>query len=111
VLAGERGWRDFQSRLSAAILIYERKLPTCFSRFSQRNSDGALLAQIGHRQLTLLASEMLIRAGSKPLIVAVEMVNYNGVLKEELGRAGTTDEDNHRCQQCDGRRLHGSLSY
>jgi hypothetical protein len=50
---------------------------------------------------------MLIRAGGKPLIVAVEMVNYNRVLKEELNRAGAADEDNHRCQQCDGRRLHG----
>src|SRR5262249_60511852 len=39
------------------------------------------LAQIGHRQLSLLPSEMLICAGRKPLIVAVEMVNYYGVLK------------------------------
>ena len=61
--------------------------------------------QIGHRQLSLLPSEMLICAGRKPLIVAVEMVNYYGVFEKELDRAGTANETDHGYQ----RRYRGPL--
>ena len=67
----------------------------CFWGFIQSNSDGALLTQIGHRQLTLLPSKMLICAGRKELVVAVEMINYYAILKKELSRTGTVDEADH----------------
>ena len=67
----------------------------CFWGFSQSNSDGALFAQIGHRQLTLLPSKMLICAGRKALVAAVEMVNNYGIFKEELTRTGAADKDDH----------------
>jgi hypothetical protein len=38
---------------------------------------------------------MLICAGRKALVVAVEMVNYYAILKKELNRTGTTDEADH----------------
>jgi hypothetical protein len=49
---------------------------------------------------------MLIRAGRKALIVAVEMVNYYGVFEKELDRAGTTDDTDHGNQQCYRGPLH-----
>jgi hypothetical protein len=58
-----------------------------------------LLAQIGHRQLSLLPSEMLVSAGRKALIVAVEMVNHYAVFEKDLDRAGTADKSDHRSQQ------------
>src|SRR5262249_31568435 len=67
----------------------------CLRGLCKSNSDGLLLAQICHRQLSLLPGEMLICAGRKALIVAVEMVNYYGVFEKELDRARTTDETNH----------------
>ena len=63
----------------------------CFWFFRQTNSDGALLAQVGHRQKTLLPSKMLICAGRKALVAAVEMVNDYGISKNELTRTGTAD--------------------
>jgi len=38
---------------------------------------------------------MLICAGRKALVVAVEMVNDYGICKKELARTGTADKD-HR---------------
>ena len=61
----------------------------CSGALFQSSSDGALLAEIGHRQLTLLPSKMLMYAGRKALVVAVEMVNYYAILKKELNRTGT----------------------
>jgi hypothetical protein len=43
---------------------------------------------------------MLICAGRKALIVAVEIVNYYGVFEKEPDRPGTTDETDHGNQQC-----------
>jgi hypothetical protein len=54
----------------------------CFLGFSPSNSDGALFAQMGNRHVTLLPSKMLICAGRKALVVAVEMVNYDGLFKK-----------------------------
>jgi hypothetical protein len=51
-----------------------------------------LLAQIAHRQLSLLPSEMLIGAARKALIVAFEMVNDRSVFEKQLGMAGTAGE-------------------
>jgi hypothetical protein len=67
----------------------------CFWGFIQSNSDGALLAQIGHRQLTMMPGKMLICAGRKALVVAVEMINYYAILKKELRRTGTVDAADH----------------
>jgi hypothetical protein len=83
----------------------------CFLGFSPSNSDGALIAQMGNRHLTLLPSKMLICAGRKALVVAVEMVNYDGPLKKKLNRAGTATEADHGHQQRYRRRLHDSLSH
>ncbi len=83
----------------------------CLWGVSQSNSDRALLVQIDQRQLTLLPSEMLICAGRKVLVVAVEMVNYYGILKKELNRPGTADEAHHGYQQRYKSRLHDSLSH
>jgi hypothetical protein len=58
-----------------------------------------LLAQIGHRQLSVLPSELLIGAGRKALIVSVEMVDDDGVVEKYLGRAGTADETDQGGQQ------------
>src|SRR5262249_56143403 len=55
--------------------------------------------EIGHRQLRLLPSEMLIGAARKALIVTFEMVDDDGVFEEELGRAGTADQTDHGSQQ------------
>jgi hypothetical protein len=63
----------------------------CFWSFRQTNSDGAPLAQVSHRQKTLLPSKMLICAGRKVLVAAVEMVNDYGISKNELARPGTAD--------------------
>ena len=52
-----------------------------------------------------MPSEMLICAGRKPLIVAVEMVNYYGAFEKELDRAGTANETDHGYQ----RRYRGPL--
>ena len=52
-----------------------------------------------------MPSEMLICAGRKPPIVAVEMVNYHGVFEKELDRAGTANETEHGYQ----RRYRGPL--
>jgi hypothetical protein len=65
----------------------------------ENNSDGLLLGQIDHRQLSLLSGEMLICAGCKALIVAVEMVNYCGIFEKELDRARTANEADHEYQQ------------
>jgi hypothetical protein len=43
----------------------------CFSAFSQSNSHGALLVKIGHQQLPLSPSKLLICAERKPLVIAV----------------------------------------
>jgi hypothetical protein len=67
----------------------------CFWGLIQSNSDGALLTQIGHRQLTLLPSKVLICAGRKALVVTVEMINYYAILKKELNRTRTADEADH----------------
>jgi len=61
--------------------------------------DRFLLAQIAHRQLSLLASEMLIGAAGNALIVALEVVNDYGVIEKKLGMAGTAGETEHRKQQ------------
>ena len=52
-----------------------------------------------------MPSEMLICAGRKPLIVAVEMVSYYGAFEKELDRAGTANETDHGYQ----RRYRGPL--
>jgi len=49
---------------------------------------------------------MLICAGRKALIVAVEMVNHYGIFEKELDGVGTTDETNHGNQQCYRGPLH-----
>jgi hypothetical protein len=49
-----------------------------FLGFSQSNCNRTLLAQIGLRQLTLSPSKLLICAGRKALVVAIEMVNDAG---------------------------------
>jgi hypothetical protein len=82
----------------------------CFSGFSPSNSDGALFAQMCNRHLTLLPSKVLIRAGRKALVVAVEMVNYDGLFKKELNRAGTANEADHGHQQRYRRRPHFSIA-
>ena len=64
-------------------------------RLGQGNSDGFPLAQIGHRQLSVLPGELLIGAGRKALIVAVEMIDDDGVVEKDLGRADTADETDH----------------
>jgi|RhiMetdeSRZDD1v2_1073273.scaffolds.fasta_scaffold296895_2 hypothetical protein len=64
-----------------------------FLGFSQSNCNRTLLAQIGLRQLTLSPSKLLICAGRKALVVAIEMVNDHGISKNELNRAHTADED------------------
>jgi len=38
---------------------------------------------------------MLICAGRKELVVAVEMINYYAILKKELNRTGAADEADH----------------
>src|SRR5262245_9811793 len=55
--------------------------------------------KIGHRQLMLLPSKMLICAAREVLIVTVEMVNYYRVFENQLGRASTADEADHGNQQ------------
>ena len=70
----------------------------CFWGFSQSNCDGAPFAQIGHQQLTLLPSKLVIGTGRKALVVAVQVVNDYGFFKNELTRTGTADEDDHGCQ-------------
>src|SRR5262249_48713698 len=65
----------------------------------QSNSDSFLLAQIGHRQLMLLPSKMLICAAREALVVTVEMINDYRVSEKQLGRTGTADETDHGNQQ------------
>src|SRR5262249_13769317 len=67
--------------------------------FCQRYPDGFLLAQIAHRQLSLLPSEMLIGAARKALIVTFEMVDDDGVFEKELGGGGAADQTDHGKQQ------------
>jgi hypothetical protein len=43
---------------------------------------------------------MLISAGRQTLIVAVEMVDYDGISEDELARTGAADKADHRYQQC-----------
>jgi hypothetical protein len=38
---------------------------------------------------------MLVSAGRKALIVAVEMVNHYGIFEKDLDRAGTADKSDH----------------
>src|SRR5260370_12921638 len=95
VLVWERARRNFQPRLPSALFIDERELPVCLWGLCQSNSDGLLLAQVGHRQLRLLPSVMLVSAGRKALIVAVEMVNHYGIFEKDLDLAGTPDKRGH----------------
>src|SRR5215471_8202515 len=99
MLARVRACRRFQPRLPTLVFIDERKGPVCLRRLGQSNSDRLLLAQIGLRQLTLLASEVLIGAGRQALIVTVEMVDDDRVVEKKLGRAGTAGENEHASQQ------------
>ena len=99
VLAWERARREFQPRLPATIFVDERELPVCLRGLRQSYSDGFLLAQIAHRQLSVLPSEMLIGAARKGLIVTFEMVDDHGVVEEKLPMAGTADETEPRKQQ------------
>src|SRR6266699_1721378 len=92
VLAWERARREFQPRFPAAIFVDERELPVCVRGLRQSYSDRFLLAQIAHRQLSVLPGEMLICAARKALIVTFEMVDDHGVVKEKLPMAGTADE-------------------
>jgi hypothetical protein len=106
VLAWERARREFQPRLPAAIFVDERELPVCLRGLRQSYSDGFLLAQIAHRQLTVLPSEMLIGTARKGLIVTFEMVDDPGVVEEKLPMAGTAHETYHKNQQRYGAALH-----
>jgi hypothetical protein len=108
MLARVRACRRFQPRLPAAVFIDEREDPVCLRRLAQSNSDRLLLAQVGLRQLTLLASEVLIGAGRQALIVAVEMVDDDGVVKKEAGRAGTPDETQASQQRYREAAFHGA---
>src|SRR5262249_31450016 len=99
VLAWERARREFQPRLPAAVFVDERELPVCLRGLCQSYSDGFLLAQIAHRQLSVLPGEMLICAARKALIVTFEMVDDPGVLEEKLPMAGTADETDHKNKQ------------
>src|SRR5215471_9940180 len=107
MLARVRACRRFQPRLPTLVFIDERKGPVCLRRLGQSNSDRLLLAQVGLRQLTPLASEVLIGAGRQALIVAVEMVDDDGVVEKDLGWAGTAGETEHASQQrCGSPALH-----
>src|SRR5215468_10270322 len=99
VLAWERARREFQPRLPAAIFVDERELPVCLRGLRQSYSDGFLLAQIAHRQLSVLPGEMLICAARKALIVTFEMVDDHGVVEKKLPMAGAADETEHRKEQ------------
>ena len=99
VLAWERARREFQPRLPAAIFVDERELPVCLRGLRQSYSDRFLLAQIAHRQLSVLPGEMLICAARKGLIVTFEMVDDHGVVEEKLPMAGTADETDQGGQQ------------
>src|SRR5262249_56173875 len=83
----------------AVIFIDEREFPVRLWGVCQSNSDSFLLAQIGHRQLMLLPSKMLICAAREALIVTVEMINDYRVSEKQLGRTGTADETDHGNQQ------------
>lgn len=99
VLAWERARREFQPRLPAAVFVDERELPVCLWGLRQSYSDGFLLAQIAHRQLSVLPGEMLICAARKALIVTFEMVDNHGVVEEKLSMAGTAGETDQGDQQ------------
>jgi hypothetical protein len=43
----------------------------------------------------MMPGKMLICAGRKALVVAVEMINYYAILKKELRRTGTVDAADH----------------
>jgi hypothetical protein len=61
--------------------------------------DRFLLAQIAHRQLSLLSGEMPIGAARKGLIVTLEMVDDDGVIEKQIGMAGAAGETEKRKQQ------------
>jgi len=65
----------------------------------QSYSHSFLLAQIAHRQLSLLSGEMLICAARKGLIVTLEVVDDYGVIEKKLPMAGTAGETEQREQQ------------
>src|SRR5215813_977758 len=99
VLAWERARREFQPRLPAAVFVDERELPVCLWGLRQSYSDRFLLAQLAHRQLSVLPGEMLICAARKALIVTFEMVDDHGVVEEKLTMAGTAEETDQGDQQ------------
>src|SRR5262249_13170682 len=99
VLAWERARREFEPRLPAAILVDERELPVCLWSLRQSYFHSFLLAQIAHRQLSLLSGEMLICAARKGLIVTFEMVDDECVVEKKPPMAGTADETEQRKQQ------------
>ena len=54
----------------------------------------------------MLATELLMGAGRKALVIAVEILDHLGAFKRQPTRADTAGENDHRCQKRSKRRLH-----
>src|SRR2546425_699313 len=54
----------------------------------------------------VLTTELLMGAGRKAPVIAVEILDHLGAFKRQPTRADTAGENDHRCQKRSKRRLH-----
>ena len=88
------------------------QLSTAFKDGASRSLfvDGAALAHVGHQQSIVAPAELLVGAGRKAPVVAVQILDGGGAREKQLAGRGTAGEEGHGCQHHCGRRFHDSRS-